>query len=286
MESSPRVAPGTPRGIEAIEGIEGIDTSRASAARMYDYYLGGTHHLPADVELARQVVELLPETPLIMRANRAFLQRAVRYCAGAGIRQFLDIGSGIPTQGPVHEVARATDPGIKVVYVDNDDAAALHAAELLADDPLSEAVQGDLRDVDGVLGHPGVRRLIDFDEPVALLFLSVLQFIPDEDDPRALVARYRDALAPGSHLALSHATDEGLTAQAPGITEIYSRSANPIRYRSRDFVLGLFDGFDLVRPGLAKLMEWRPDGTPEERELAARVHGAAGVGVKPRSTSR
>ncbi|MEJ8651946.1 SAM-dependent methyltransferase [Streptomyces sp. MS1.AVA.3] len=259
---------------------QGIDRERASAARMYDYYLGGQHHLPADVELADRVMELLPQTPLIMRANRSFLRRAVRFCAHAGIRQFLDVGAGIPTQGPVHEVARALHPEARVVYVDNDDAAVLHSRELLREDQHSTAVQGDLRDVEGVLAHPDVTSLIDFEEPVALLFLSVLQFIPDRDDPYGAVAKYRDALVPGSRLVLSHATDEGLAEQAEEITDIYARSENPIRYRRPEAVLRFFGDFELCDPGLVHIPRWRPDGTDEEQVHLGRVLGAAGVGIK------
>ncbi|TYR62727.1 SAM-dependent methyltransferase [Streptomyces parvus] len=260
---------------------QGVDPERASAARMYDYYLGGQHHLPADVELAERVMDLLPQTPLIMRANRAFLQRAVRYCADAGIRQFLDVGAGIPTQGPVHEVARSIAPEARVVYVDNDDAAVLHSRELLRQDTLSAAIRGDLRDVEAILTDPDVKSLIDFDEPVALLFLSVLQFIPDGDDPFGALDRYRDALAPGSRLVLSHATDEGLTEQAEEITDIYARSENPIRYRSQEAVLCFFGDFELCEPGLVHIPRWRPDGTDEEQAHLGQVLGAAGVGVKP-----
>lgn len=260
---------------------EGTDTRRANAARMYDYYLGGEHNLPADVELARQVIALLPETPLIMRANRAFLQRAVKFCARKGIRQFLDLGSGIPTQGPVHEVARAIQSDTRVVYVDNDEEAVLHSHELLYKDPLSVAIREDLREVENILCDQAVTKLIDFKKPVALLFLSVLQFIPDDDDPAGVVAKYRDALAPGSYLVLSHATDEGLAEQAPEITKIYARSESPIRYRNRESVLRFFDGFELCEPGLVHISRWRPESTVREREHTERVRGAAGVGVKP-----
>ncbi|RCV52079.1 SAM-dependent methyltransferase [Marinitenerispora sediminis] len=259
----------------------GIDATKASAARMYDYYLGGTHNLPVDRELADQVIALLPKTPLIMRANRLFLRRAVDYCARAGVRQFLDLGAGIPTEGPVHEVARAVHPDARVVYVDNEEAATIHGREILRGDAGCGVVHADLRDAQSVLDHPETRRLIDFSEPVAVLLLSVLQFVPDEDDPAGVVAAYRDRLRPGSRLALSHATDEGMTEQSSDITAIYARSANPIRYRPIEAVRAMFAGFDLVEPGLTHIPAWRADpadhaGAP----LLGRVHGAAGVGVK------
>ncbi|MET9819422.1 SAM-dependent methyltransferase [Streptomyces sp. NPDC006355] len=267
--------------MSTTEGLSHDDGAvPASAARMYDYYLGGSHYLPVDEELAERVVQLLPQTPMIMRANRAFLRRAVRMCAASGIRQFLDLGAGIPTQGPVHEVARAVRPDARVVYVDNDDAAVRQSRELLQGVPFSAAIHGDLRDADAVLSDADVVSLIDFDEPVALLFLSVLQFIPDSDDPFGVVEAYRDALAPGSHLVISHATDEGIGGHAGRITDIYAQSENPIRYRRSADVLRFFGDFHLCEPGLVHIPRWRPEGTGEEREHVGQVLGAAGVGIK------
>ncbi|RAY16156.1 hypothetical protein DPM19_04325 [Actinomadura craniellae] len=259
---------------------EGIDTGRASAARVYDYYLGGTHHFPADRELAEQVISLLPKTPAIMRANRAFLRRAVTFCAATGIDQFLDLGSGIPTSGPVHEVARDIRPDARVVYVDSDEVAVAHARELLRDDPQTTVLHADLREVERVMGAPELHGLLDLERPVAVLLLSVLQFVPDEDDPAGVVAAYRDRIAVGSHLVLSHATAEGLTEQASAITDLYARSENPIRYRPTEQVRRMFEGFGLVEPGLVHLPQWRPDGSAEALRHLEQVHGAAGVGIK------
>lgn len=252
-----------------------VDTSRPSAARMYDYYLGGTHNFPADRALAEKVIASLPNTPRIMRENRAFLQAAVDHCAKAGIRQFVDLGAGIPTQGPVHETARAVAPDCRVVYCDIEETAIAYGKQILADDESCGFVHADLRDRERVLGDPEVERLIDFGQPVALLMLSVLQFLPDEDDPAGTVAAYRDRLAPGSMIVLSHATDEAFRDRSEGITSVYRRSSTPIHYRSREEITGLFTGLDLVPPGVVPVPAWGADPVPQTQE----ANGFCGVGV-------
>ncbi|MFD7368783.1 SAM-dependent methyltransferase [Nocardiopsis alba] len=253
-----------------------MDTTKPSAARMYDYYLGGTHNFPADRELAEQVIASLPDTPRIMRENRAFLQAAVAHCARAGIRQFIDLGAGIPTQGPVHETARAIAPDCRVVYCDIEETAVTYGRRILADDDACGFVHADLRDREGVLAHPETARLIDFDRPVALLMLSVLQFLPDRDDPAGTVAAYRDRLAPGSMIALSHATDEAFRDRSDGITSVYRRSSTPISYRSREEIADLFTGLELVPPGVVPVPVWGAGPAPAARE----ANGFCGVGVK------
>ncbi|GGM24682.1 SAM-dependent methyltransferase [Dactylosporangium sucinum] len=255
-----------------------IDSNIPNVARMYDYYLGGYHNFAVDREAAEKILAIFPDTPAAAHTNRRFLQRAVRYLAGeAGVRQFLDIGAGLPTQGNVHEVAGA---GCEVVYVDNDPVAVAQARALVEDLPNVSVALADLRDPDALLADPHVRGHLDLDEPVAILMVSLLHFVPDDAEPGRIVARLRDATAPGSHLVVSHLTLDGV-AEAPASQgqEVYRTSTAPIVPRSRADILRLFEGYDLVEPGLVWLGEWRPepDGTPEGVS-----HGYGAVGVKPK----
>lgn len=192
----------------------GTDLDKPNAARVYDYYLGGSHNFEADREMARRAMELWPELPAIMRSNRAFLRRAVQYLAERGLTRFLDIGSGIPTFGAVHEVARASHPQARVVYVDRDPVAVAHSRLLLTDDERSQVVEADLRDVGDLLHRPEVAGLLQPGEPVVLMLVAVLHFITDAEEPAKLLAALRDALPPGSALVLSHASLEGRPDQA------------------------------------------------------------------------
>lgn len=237
-----------------------VDVDRPSAARVYDYYLGGSHNFAVDREMARRAVAEWPELPHIMRSNRAFLRRAVRWCVEQGVDQFLDIGSGIPTAGNVHEVARAGNPAARVVYVDVDPVAVAHSVTLLADVPGTGVVQADLCDVDDVLEDPVVAEVLDLDRPVALLVVALLHFVGDERGPAAALARYRDRLAPGSLLVLSHATADEATDRAAGHLALYRDTATPMSMRPHAEVLRFFDGYELVEPGLVPLPRWRPTG--------------------------
>lgn len=237
----------------------GTDLEKPNAARMYDFYLGGSHNFEADRRTARHAVELWPELPQIMRANRAFLRRAVQYLAETGVRRFLDIGSGIPTFAPVHEAARAVRPDAQVVYVDNDPVAVAHSRLLLRDDPLSVVVEADLRSPDDLLARPEVAALLGGGEPVAVLLVAVLHFVPDGDGPYKAVAAVRDALPPGSALVLSHASLEGRPDQADAHQDIYRRTPTPLTMRSRADIEAFFEGLDLVDPGVVYLPEWRPE---------------------------
>ncbi|SET21607.1 SAM-dependent methyltransferase [Geodermatophilus poikilotrophus] len=255
-----------------------VDLSRPSAARVYDYYLGGSHNLEVDRRMAREAISLWPDLPVIMQANRAFLRRAVRHLAERGTTQFLDIGSGIPTVGNVHEAAQQVHPGTRVVYVDSDPVAVAHSRAILADDEHTAVVHADLRAPETILEDPVVRATLDLDRPVAVLVVAVLHFVSDEDDPFGAVARIRDRLAPGSHLVLSHASADGRPEAAASHRELYSRTPTPMTMRSREEIERFFDGFDLLDPGLVWLPLWRPD----DREAAARhperTTGFAGVG--------
>jgi SAM-dependent methyltransferase len=248
---------------------------------VYDFYLGGFHNFAADREMGRQAVQMWPDLPEIMQSNRGFLRRAVEFLAGAGVRRFLDLGSGIPTVGNVHEVAQRVAPDARVVYVDNDPVAVEHSRAILARDERTSVVQADLRDPDSVLADPAVRALLEPGEPTAVLMVAVLHFVPDDADPTGLVARFRDAVPSGSYLALSHATAGQEAGRAAEHRSLYQRTATPMTMRTRDEVVRFFDGFALVDPGVVYLPEWRPEpGTPA-MDRPERITGLAGVGVTP-----
>ncbi|MDT9696466.1 SAM-dependent methyltransferase [Streptomyces sp. P17] len=257
-----------------------IDISVPSVSRIYDYYLGGSHNFEVDREAARKAMGFMPGLPKIMQANRAFMRRAVRYAAAEGITQFLDIGSGIPTFGNVHEVAQAASPRAHVVYVDHDPVAVAHSQAVLNGDEHTDVVAADLRKPQDILASPQVERLIDLNRPVALLLVAILHFVEDADDPYAAVAELRDALAPGSLLILTHASYEGipLTAErAEGTVGVYKDIRNPLIMRSREEIARFFEGYDMVEPGLVSMPHWRPDTAPEEEDPWA-FSGFAGVG--------
>jgi SAM-dependent methyltransferase len=254
-----------------------VDIDRPSAARVYDYYLGGSHNFAVDRDMARQAIADWPDLPRVLQANRAFMRRAVRFCVSQGIDQFLDVGSGIPTVGNVHEVAQAEDPAARVVYVDIDPVAVAHSGALLADDPRTEVVHADFLDVDAVLGAPATRAVLDLDRPVALLAVALLHFVGDESRPAEALARYRDALAPGSHLVLSHASADIMPPErADEHVALYRRTATPMSMRPHDEVEAFFDGFTLLEPGVVGIPFWRPDGPVPPG--AERNPGYAGVG--------
>ncbi len=227
----------------------GVDPAVPSPARVYDYVLGGTHNYPADREAAERIRAVIPEMMDGAWANRGFHQRAARWIARRGVRQFIDIGSGLPTVGNTHEVVQKITPGARVVYVDNDPIVAAHAAELLAGSPTATLIQADLRDPGSILGNRELRELIDVTEPAGLLMTAVVNFIPDDSDPWGLVRRYVDALAPGSYLALSHWTNEKVPpGSVQRVEEVYSRSTQPICFRSKAEIARFFDGLEIVPP--------------------------------------
>jgi len=261
----------------------GIDTSKANIARVYDYWLGGNHNFRADQDAARALIAVEPNTRAIMRANRAFLGRAVRFLAReAGIRQFLDIGSGIPTEQNVHEIAQGAAPGSRVVYVDNDEVAVAHSRLLLQANPDATIIQADLREPAKILADPDTQLLIDFAQPVALLLVAVLHFVPDSAGPGEILATLRDALAPGSYLVICHSCRDANPDLAPSAETAYrSRVAGQLCIRTRAEIAGLFNGFDLVEPGLVWLPEWRPDSPVDVPENPQQYWGLVGVGRRP-----
>jgi hypothetical protein len=260
----------------------GVDTQRANVARVYDYLLGGGHNFLADQDLGRAIAAVEPNARAMARANREFLGRAVRFLAAAGVRQFLDIGSGIPTQGNVHEVAKQADPGARVVYVDVDPVVIAHSQAILVGHDNATIIDADLRDPEKILAHPATRRLIDFGRPAGLLIVAILHFIGDADDPWHIVATMRDALAPGSFIALCHATNESKPTVAHAAEKVYNSSvATQAHTRSRAEILRFFDGFELVDPGLVYLPLWRPDSAADVPADPTQYWGLVGVGRKP-----
>ncbi|QTE02863.1 SAM-dependent methyltransferase [Streptomyces cyanogenus] len=257
----------TQDGFEAV----GIDTSRPHPARIYDYLLGGKDHYEVDQRAGDELAAAAPEARIGVRANRALLQRAVRYVVGSGVRQILDIGTGLPTSPNVHEVAQSVAPDVRVAYVDNDPIVAAHGSALLSRSGTTGIVLGDLRDPRSVLDHPDVRRLIDFDRPVALLLVAVLHFLADADRPEEIVAVLRDALPAGSFLVLSHAT--GDFADRSAAQAVYSKATASLNLRTRAEVQRFFDGFDLVEPGLTQVPFWRPDTPPPPRSEEIGFYG-------------
>jgi S-adenosyl methyltransferase len=265
---------------EAESAPPGIDTRIPNMARMYDYALGGKDNFAADRAAVEKLFSFSPENRDVPRANRRFLGRAVRFAAAQGVSQFLDLGTGLPSQGHVHEVVAEINPGAHVVYVDYDPVVVNHARALLVDSDSVTAVQADIRDPESILADPDVTELIDFSRPVAVLFVAVLHGIPDRDDPAGIVRAFAQRASPGSYLILSHLTSEGhppeLVAQKE---EVFARSTAPVLYRSRAEILSMFNGFGLVEPGLTAVTQWR--GEEQDRNLdAAGQWWLGGVGRK------
>jgi hypothetical protein len=258
----------------------GVDLDRPNAARVYDYYLGGAHNFAADRAMANQALADWPELPLIMRANRAFLRRAVRFLVDAGVRQFLDLGSGIPTAGNVHSVARAAAPDSRVVYVDIDPVAVAHSRAILRDDPRVVAAQADLRDPAAVLDLVRREGWLDLSQPVAVLMVAVLHFVPDSDDPGGIIAGYREAVAPGSYLAICHASADGQGERAEKHRVMYARTPTPMTMRAREQIDALLKGFEPVPPGLVHMTLWRPDDEEDLPANAGNFPGYAAVALR------
>jgi hypothetical protein len=258
----------------------GIDTRRANVARVYDYWLGGSHSFLADQDAARATAAVQPSVRLNARANRAFLGRAVRFLAASGISQFIDIGSGIPAEGNVHEIAQLADPGARIVYADVDPVAVADSRAILAGNPGAVVIEADLREPGSILQNAAVRDMIDFDRPVGLLLVAVLHFLADADDPWRVVATLRDALAPGSYLAVCHGTSEGTPLALRAAEKVYNRSVTTsVHVRPRAGILRFFDGFDLVDPGLVYIPQWRPDAPQDVPEDPGASWGLVGVGL-------
>jgi hypothetical protein len=256
-----------------------IDLERPSAARMYDFYLGGSHNFAVDRHTAQEAMKAMPDLPQIMQANRAFLRRVVRYLVEAGVTQFIDIGSGIPTVGNVHEVVHEVDPTRRVTYVDVDPIAVAHSRAILADNPNARIIQADLLDPDGIVDHPEIRSFLDLDQPVAVLLNAVLHFVSDSESPGTLLGRIHDGVAPGSYLSISHASHVGQPDKSSKVEKVYQRTPTPMTFRSQDQVTELFNGWTLVDPGVVLISHWRPEDEVDEA-YARKISGFGGVGQK------
>jgi hypothetical protein len=264
--------------------VRGVDPVTPNVARIYDCLLGGKDNFAADRAAAAQLTAAIPDIAAIARDNRAFLVRVVRYLAAeAGITQFLDLGSGLPTQSNVHQVAQQAAPGARVAYIDYDPVVWSHGQALLASAEGVAMVLADLARPADVLGHPEVKQLLDFSRPVALLCTATLHFVADEARPHEAIAAYRDHMAPGSCLAITHGSMEGADQDPQGDNEhasgVFSRSSARLHSRPIPEILRFFDGFDLIEPGLAWMPEWRPDpGIPPAGRITSL---RAGVGRRP-----
>lgn len=229
-----------------------------SSARIYDYLLGGKDNYPVDRAAAEKLIEILPSVRMAARINRAFVARAVRYMVKeAGITQFIDVGSGLPTLGNVHEIAREEDPDAHVVYVDHDPVVLAHVRDVLAAEDGVSIVSNDMRNPAGILDDPETRRLIDFDRPVGILLISMLHFLPDADDPAGIIKQLLKPFPAGSHVALTHSTSDS-TPRHGEVTELYQRATTNIFVRRRDEVLALVNGLNVVDPGVVWTPLWRP----------------------------
>jgi len=261
-----------------------VSTSEPHPARIYDYFIGGHNHFPADRETAAEVLRRSPSAGIAARENRAFLGRAVRYLtAEAGIRQFLDIGAGLPTTSNVHEVAQEIAPAARVVYVDNDPLVLVQARALLASAPArgTAYIHADLRDPAAILAHPDTRALLDSGQPIALMLVAVLHFVPDELQPAQIIATLLGALPSGSYVAASHLTTEHDAVATSAGQQTMREAGMAMQKRDSDVFAGLaFPGLELVPPGVVLASEWRPAGTGP-RPLPSEVNCYAGVARKP-----
>jgi hypothetical protein len=257
-----------------------LDVTRPNVARIYDHLAGGKDNFEADRAAVQRIEQISPRTREAVRLNRAFLGRVVRYLVGeAGIRQFIDIGAGLPTQGNVHDIADTINPGTTIVYVDNDPVVVAHADALLTGRRTTAVIQGDLRRPDDILTNSRLQELIDFRRPVAVLLFAIMHFIPDEDNPAGLVARLTAPLTAGSYLAISHGSaddlDESTVAAA---RKVYSQTNAGLHLRSAAQVAEFFAGFEVIDPGVGWVTQWRPDNTGPKPTFAGDVVG--GVAYK------
>jgi hypothetical protein len=263
------------------QAARSLDLETPNAARVYDYLLGGTLNYAVDRAFGDRVVAQLPTVRQVCRLNRRWLRRVVRFGIEAGIRQFLDIGSGMPTEGHVHEIAQSLAPESRVVYVDNEQIAVAHSEIVLEGNERAAMVTADAEHPRTVLEHPTTRKLLDLDQPVMVILAAFVHFVPPERDPAGLIAQYRDALAPGSYLALSHDTGEEQDEEMFRAVALYERSSNPLYLRDRAEIRALMAGFEIVEPGVVFTPQWRPDDPADIGEHPERASILAVVGRKP-----
>ena len=280
-------SPDVPVPVSAVPRDPGLpppefNTGVAHPARVYDYFLGGKDNYSSDRELGDAIIAAMPSTLTAARANRAFLGRAVRYLVReAGIRQFLDIGTGIPTAGNTHEVAQSVAPESRIFYVDNDAVVLAHARALMTSHPAGATafIRADLREPGKILADPELRATLDLGRPVALMLIAVLHFLTDADDARGIVSELIGALPQGSYLALTHSTADFSPGEISGVADATKQAGVTYTPRSQAEVAAFFTGLDLVDPGVVPVLAWRPDGGPPEDPRAAYIYAA--VGRKP-----
>jgi hypothetical protein len=256
-----------------------VDIDKPSAARMYDYLLGGNHNFEVDRAFIEKIIHVQPEAKRFAIMNRAFLRRVVLFMIERGIRQFLDLGSGIPTVGNVHEIAGEANAESRVVYVDNEHVAVAHSQLLLENNENAAMVQADITKPGLVLNDSNTQRMLDFDQPIGLLAVTIGHYILPDQDPSGVFAAYREALPSGSYLALTHFTNDFSVVRGEELTDLMKKSQNNVCARTREEVLSFFGDFELMEPGLVTTSQWRPDRVPENDD--AEQDGLyAGVGLK------
>jgi hypothetical protein len=272
----------TVRPTDETDKTDEIDISRPHPARMYDWYLGGKHNYPVDREMGRQMLALDPRVPVMARVNRAFMHRATRWLAEHGVRQFLDIGTGIPTEPNLHQVAQGIAPDARVVYCDNDPIVPAHASALLRGTPegVTEYLQADVREPDAII--ESARQVIDFDRPVALSLVALLHFVPDGDGAHELVGDLLSQLPTGSYLMMTHATADFTPEKSAAAVEKLTAAGVTLTLRSRTGFARFFDGLDLVEPGVVVVDKWHPElGDPVPSQDDGVIPGYGAVGRKP-----
>jgi S-adenosyl methyltransferase len=270
------------RGVDSGEDLPDIDTTVPHSARIYDYILGGKNNFAADRQAAAKALGANPNLATGMRENRALMRRMTAFLAAeAGIRQFLDIGTGLPTSPNMHEIAQSRRPDSRIVYVDNDPIVLSHARALLTSNPegTTAYIHADLRQPEKILSDPRLMETLDLSEPVALMLFGVLHFIPDEDDPYGIVARLLAALPSGSYLAVQHPTRD-FYAEGVGAQGSYRNAGIPFQYRDRAEFERFVAGLELVPPGLVPMVEWRAEGEPQPRPSPAEAGAYAALGRK------
>lgn len=264
---------------EEGRGPAGFTSTVAHSARVYDYWLGGKDNFAADREAAEKVLSIAPDAAGSVRANRGFLRRAVRFVAEAGVRQFLDVGSGLPTAENTHQVAQRITPDARVVYVDNDPMVLAHGRAMLADAGSTAVLRADAHDPGAIVHSPVVRELIDFEQPFALLLLGILNFVVDEEKSREVVAVLRDAMPSGSYLLLSHVTGDADPEQGERLQAVVDRDAGGVM-RTRDQIKQFFAGFEILDPGIVPVDRWRSERRPKKPAAMERFWLWSGVGYK------
>ncbi|RCV49881.1 SAM-dependent methyltransferase [Marinitenerispora sediminis] len=244
-----------------------VDTTTPSFARVYDYFLGGKDNFEVDRAVGDKVLALVPEASVVAQGNRTAIERAVRYLAGeVGIDQFVDIGSGLPTTSNVHQFATAVNPRAHVVYVDNDPIVLAHGRALLAEDGVATVIQADLLQPEKIFESPELRALIDLSRPVAIILAAIIHHVPDEQDPRAVVRRLHDFVAPGSHFVLTHLHDSGDDPSLNEAKRLIQRDLGGSIFRSPEQIRSFLDGLEILEPGVVPVTAWRPNGPSGELE--------------------